>query len=206
MSRRRRCSQTSVIVLSLSLCAVAAGAWLFSYCDGVFSSDGAVRILRLDHSPSGSGAPAYPRARPDGGNDVSLWFDLRRGSGASMSSSGTLSMRTTPSSSWARLGFESHLGIANYEVVVHTTSGPMGFAGSFNFHLLAVPYWFILLLLALVPAGCGFAARRRQRRRRKGLCPRCAYDLRASTGRCPECGLRVRRRPTPEPAPVGAAS
>jgi hypothetical protein len=29
---------------------------------------------------------------------------------------------------------------------------------------------------------------KRERRARKGLCPRCGYDLRATPGRCPECG------------------
>ncbi len=193
-------------MLFLLLCALVAGSWVLSYCDGIFSSDGSIRILRLDDSPSGSGAPAYLRARPDGGKDVALWFDLRRGSAGSQGSSSVQSMGTTPASSWARLGFESHQGTAKYQIEIPTSRID---PGSFNYHLLAVPYWFILLLMALVPAVYWLDTRRRQRRRRKGLCPRCGYDLRASSGRCPECGLRVRRRPraaAPEPLPAGPTS
>lgn len=46
-----------------------------------------------------------------------------------------------------------------------------------------VPYWALLL----APAAW-WARRLRREPYRPGLCARCGYDLRASTGRCPECG------------------
>jgi hypothetical protein len=50
------------------------------------------------------------------------------------------------------------------------------------------PHWFLTLLAAL-PATLVTAVRSRHRRRmRTGLCPTCGYDLRATPGRCPECG------------------
>lgn len=46
-----------------------------------------------------------------------------------------------------------------------------------------------LLALTLPPLLFGVRRVRRQRYRTKcGLCPACGYDLRHSTGRCPECG------------------
>jgi len=54
-----------------------------------------------------------------------------------------------------------------------------------------VHYWLVVLLAAPLPLA---RARRvvrayvRERRRRGGLCLACAYDLRATPGRCPECG------------------
>jgi hypothetical protein len=48
-----------------------------------------------------------------------------------------------------------------------------------------VPVWFVTLVLA----GIGLSSWRLARRRRApGLCRACGYDLRATPGRCPECG------------------
>ena len=50
---------------------------------------------------------------------------------------------------------------------------------------LLVPYWAIALLLAAAPA----ILFRSRRHRSPGTCSRCGYDLRATPGRCPECGV-----------------
>ena len=61
---------------------------------------------------------------------------------------------------------------------------------------LAVPYWFIAGA-AVVTASLSLLQRRRQRTRENaGFCRQCGYDLRASPGRCPECGA-------PSPVPQG---
>jgi hypothetical protein len=51
-----------------------------------------------------------------------------------------------------------------------------------------VPLWFPALLLTLPTAAALRSRYRRGRGDRAGLCLSCGYDLRASPGRCPECG------------------
>jgi hypothetical protein len=72
-------------------------------------------------------------------------------------------------------------------------SGPNG-----SLWNLRVPYWFVSAALLVPPAAWVVATRRARRMRRGGRCAACGYDLRASEGRCPECGL-------PFPSPPGPA-
>ena len=51
-----------------------------------------------------------------------------------------------------------------------------------------IPHWALLVLTALLPALAAARLMRNRNRRRENLCPKCAYDLRATPGRCPECG------------------
>jgi hypothetical protein len=53
---------------------------------------------------------------------------------------------------------------------------------------IAFPYLTPIVPCAALPAVILIRAWRRRRRFRSGLCARCGYDLRASQGRCPECG------------------
>jgi hypothetical protein len=53
---------------------------------------------------------------------------------------------------------------------------------------VAVPHWALVLALCLCSTWIGRAGHRRHPP--QGLCPGCGYDLRATPGRCPECGLK----------------
>ena len=62
---------------------------------------------------------------------------------------------------------------------------------------VALPWWYLLLLGVAPPLVRGWRRwsplRRADRWRLAGQCARCGYDLRATPGRCPECGAEVER-------------
>jgi hypothetical protein len=79
---------------------------------------------------------------------------------------------------------ESHYGF---------TADPASYAGyTLNIRAWHVRDRSLVIASAALPAIFIFrqirAVRRRRRRSRLGLCPACGYDLRATPGRCPECG------------------
>jgi hypothetical protein len=64
----------------------------------------------------------------------------------------------------------------------------MGPAARGDRSVLAVRPWLPALLTAVLPAAWLIRFRQARRALRRGLCPTCGYDLRASPERCPECG------------------
>ena len=61
---------------------------------------------------------------------------------------------------------------------------------------VAVPYWALVTLFALLPLFWVWRLARRHFRRLPGHCVKCGYDLRASQDRCPECGTPFVRADT----------
>jgi len=64
-----------------------------------------------------------------------------------------------------------------------------GRPGTQYWYDLIVPLWCLVLPFAVAPLLWMNGWRRRRRRNRRGLCPSCGYDLRATLERCPECGM-----------------
>jgi hypothetical protein len=63
---------------------------------------------------------------------------------------------------------------------------------------LTLPYWAPLFAGAVLPLIVLRRAAREHRRRRaarRGICPTCGYDLRATPDRCPECGATTATTP-----------
>jgi hypothetical protein len=72
-------------------------------------------------------------------------------------------------------------------VSFHWLFSPFGEERSTS-HWVVLPYWLLLLAAAVPVLSRMYVRRRAARRSRLSLCPRCGYDLRATPGRCPECG------------------
>jgi hypothetical protein len=79
-------------------------------------------------------------------------------------------------SHWQRLGFE------------FDSVGQSVFSHSRREWLISFPHWIVVLLCAVLPVFRLWTPLRGRLRERANCCTTCGYDLRATPGRCPECG------------------
>jgi hypothetical protein len=56
---------------------------------------------------------------------------------------------------------------------------------------IVIPYWFFAVTTLPLPLIWTRRRRRENLLRRRGQCPTCGYDLRATPDRCPECGTKA---------------
>lgn len=70
-----------------------------------------------------------------------------------------------------------------------------------SYQIVAVPFALPATIFGAIGLLPWLRLRRRrivqEERRKQGLCPACGYDLRATAGRCPECGALVSSSHTP---------
>ena len=78
----------------------------------------------------------------------------------------------------------SFIGLLLVPIVLISCCGPCVAMerGYGNWPLLALPAFLCLLIVSFA------GLQRAEYRKRMGLCRKCGYDLRATPGRCPECG------------------
>lgn len=82
----------------------------------------------------------------------------------------------------ARVRFQ----FGGFELSTQEWSFPTGWNRT---RLVVMPLWFVIAVLGAPGVIMLTRDRRRRRRNKTGCCMKCGYDLRATPGRCPECGL-----------------
>jgi len=77
--------------------------------------------------------------------------------------------------------------------VVWWEEGDFGSGLSYPYTSLSISYGLLLLLFAIPVSRWVILEKRKHRQQFAGTCNQCGYDLRATPGRCPECGKTVEK-------------
>jgi hypothetical protein len=177
---------TLLTAVSLLLCGAACGLWVRSY-------------FRGDQFAWNYASPKARGAVLSGATNRGMFYLVRydeRYAGplpAGFAAGGPASFRHTSSKAYnlgdlpkGLLGFGYRDGERT-----RTLPDPPDVRHTQRWRTLAFPLWVPALAFALPPAAWLWRWRRRWKlrlRRALNLCPACGYDLRATPGRCPECG------------------
>jgi hypothetical protein len=178
-----------VTVMSLGVCVAAVGAWVRSYWRSdyvVFHTEHQIVALELADQRVDLqlierpffGYPRWTRSEParpgvSWGEFVRFRHDVRE-------------------QPWVAYHWVRWLGFSAAWVWWRSPPPPGEPTGQgLSVGNAGVPHYFVVVLAGLMPVVRGrWAVRRRRARRRErlGQCAACGYDLRATPGRCPECG------------------
>ncbi|HEY2585701.1 MAG TPA: hypothetical protein VGI81_08055 [Tepidisphaeraceae bacterium] len=159
-----------VSVLSLLLLVITAATWIASWIDGITVSDGRLLLFHVN-DPDGNFV-AVERARANR-TQAGIWRLLQRNAGT-----------------WhERFGLA--YGSGKYTEGFSPTTVYDGTLLDVTFKVIAIPFWLLSILLAVLPCCWVMANSRRRTRAATGRCLNCGYDVRASTDRCPECGTAI---------------
>jgi hypothetical protein len=165
--RRRRVLRSAATWLSVGALVLLLFLWATSYYHyRVFSHEGRVLVLAVREDAF---TGEWLRVKPPTAHD----WDLLRVAGA-----------------WRFAGIElsPETKLNSYAFILTSGGRDVTMYSTLRYRQLAVPYWLLAALAAVAPLARGWSAARRRARRRRGRCAACAYDLRATPGRCPECG------------------
>jgi len=167
--------------LSLMLCVAACVLWVrsLSAYDVVrrcYSPDG--RLTSKWYFESYGGRLAFGSAEePDNPADAELYFPNPPAWWLETRPYSSREIERAPGF-WGALGFDWHWDRDALD-------------DGYRWRAVQFPLWLPALAFASAPAAAAWRLHRCRERSRRSLCPKCGYDLRATPGRCPECGMPV---------------
>jgi hypothetical protein len=224
----RRIRRT-ILVLSLVLCVASIALWVRSqyrhdaivtrwpaHGMAIRSGDGIVRVYLRNTDRVGTvNTNAWQISSGSG------WFSIDDDPFQADSSGwSSLTFQPTTMFEWERVQGAApsrgvQLSLSGSSIVFSAPAGARPTVGD-DYLRITFPHWLPVLVFGFLPALAALRFMtthwRRYRRLLAGACPVCAYDLRATPGRCPECGWTVsapreagKRLPqTPAPSPDAA--